>query len=404
MAGCECDGSKPMMISTKPIGNYALKLPFHDNKQVYLTLDYSDKKVSLLVFKYFLKKVYDSIIPFISHLQFVNYIADEPEDFGEGMLCAAIESIEEDIRSVYGVDFSAIDHISLMQYEGENDCGHVFFGNNVSSEHIKQVCSVILSEEKRFPKGSEESISSHEIKPVKFDVKNSKYIRKLIAGGGNGEFGLAFNRTSSTDVPVCCGYVDVGNARKEFPIEVIIKKNLEYTLYIGGFRVYNKHNEEYTVKENDGIDEVVNAIRQLSSYKKACEEKVKEILNKLKGQQHGTSVIFISDNENSEVAKRLSCLESAGRALPVSVVDDVTKVLKHLSRMDGAIVVQVSDTCRILLVNVILDGLCTSEGEPARGARYNVVSNFVRGLNAENKIEVVGAVLSTDENKFDVIK
>lgn len=396
-------GSKPMMISMEPKGDFFLKLPF-SGRDVYLTLECSDKTISMLLFKYFLDKLYNEIIPYISHLQFVSHIINDTVAFKEGVLRNAVDNLEEDIKNAYGVDFSAIDHLSLMQYERESDCCRILFGRNVSSSDIEKVCSVMLSKEKQFPIGSEGMISSLEIKPIKFEVNNSKYIRKLIAGGGNGELCLTFNKPNLKSTPVFCGYANVNEVKKYsdiFPIEIIIKKSLEHTLYFKNARVYNKSNEEYTVKkDSDGIDEVINDVKKLNNGIK-CEEKIRKVLTVLRSQQHGTSVIFISENDCSNVAKRLSILESAGRAL--SVAGDEIENLKHLSRMDGAIVVQVGDNCRILLINVILDGLCVSEGEPARGARYNVVANFVKGLNKEGKIEVVGAVLSSDESKFEAI-
>ncbi len=157
----ECDDSNPMMISTEQKGDFFLELPLPHNK-VYLTLDYGVKNMSLLVFKYFLNEIYNSISPYVSNLHFVDYILEETKNFEEGMIQAAIDKIEEDIENVYGVDFSVLNHISLMQYERENDCGYIFFGRDVSQDIIEETCSVTLSE-KQFLEYTEESLSSSKI-------------------------------------------------------------------------------------------------------------------------------------------------------------------------------------------------------------------------------------------------
>ena len=85
-------------------------------------------------------------------------------------------------------------------------------------------------------------------------------------------------------------------------------------------------------------------------------------------QKHGTMVVVSSGA--GEEAKRL-----ANQATVVEPVELTTQIMQVITTIDGAVLIDPSSTC--YAIGVILDGLASKKGTPARGARYNSAIRYV---------------------------
>jgi hypothetical protein len=100
-------------------------------------------------------------------------------------------------------------------------------------------------------------------------------------------------------------------------------------------------------------------------------------------QKHGTMVV-VSAGADVE-ARRLKT-----QALPIQPAPLTPAVVANLTKIDGAVLLDSKGHC--YAVGVILDGLATSSGDPARGARYNSAIRYV----ASASVPTVCIVVSED--------
>jgi hypothetical protein len=95
---------------------------------------------------------------------------------------------------------------------------------------------------------------------------------------------------------------------------------------------------------------------------------------------HGTMLV-ISSAASSE-AVRLS-----GQATCVQPATIDNALMRRISSIDGAVLVDCAGTCHA--IGVILDGVATNRGDPARGARYNSAIRYLAGRAGETVIIIV---------------
>jgi hypothetical protein len=104
-------------------------------------------------------------------------------------------------------------------------------------------------------------------------------------------------------------------------------------------------------------------------------------------QRHGTLVV-ISDHALEEAA-RLRAQATAIDPLPMT-----SDLMRSVTAIDGAVLLDPGGTCHAL--GVILDGMASAEGVPARGARFNSAVRYVRTATAEFGHRCVAVVVSED--------
>jgi hypothetical protein len=85
-------------------------------------------------------------------------------------------------------------------------------------------------------------------------------------------------------------------------------------------------------------------------------------------QRHGTMIVVVEDA--APEAARLS-----RQGTPITAARLSSEVIKRVTAIDGALLLDPTGTCHA--IGVILDGLATAEGTPARGARYNSALRYV---------------------------
>jgi len=101
-------------------------------------------------------------------------------------------------------------------------------------------------------------------------------------------------------------------------------------------------------------------------------------------KQKKGSLIIVSKNANSE-AKRLE--QQSTNLEPLVPGEDIIELITSI---DGAVLLDPTGKC--YSIGVILDGIATSKGSSARGARYNSALRYVE----ENKGECVAVIISED--------
>jgi hypothetical protein len=118
----------------------------------------------------------------------------------------------------------------------------------------------------------------------------------------------------------------------------------------------------------DQLPFIANATRVLPSLTKEKASSLWTSVRAAMDQRHGTMLV-VTDEAKTE-AIRLST-----QALAVEPVPLTPELVRRVSGIDGAILTNTDGICFAL--GVILDGLATQDGDPARGARYNSAIRYV---------------------------
>jgi hypothetical protein len=104
----------------------------------------------------------------------------------------------------------------------------------------------------------------------------------------------------------------------------------------------------------------------------------------------GKGTLLVVTTAAAEEAKRL-----APQALAINPQPIGSRMLRSLTRIDGAVLLTPDGTCHA--VGVILDGLATGEGDPGRGARYNSAVRYTAASTAPCLTVIV-----SDDGMIDV--
>lgn len=124
----------------------------------------------------------------------------------------------------------------------------------------------------------------------------------------------------------------------------------------------------FTGIDSDAVELLVSLVRQAEK------------------ERHGT-LLVISQDAASESARLKNQSTSIEPCLLTS------ELLSHLTGIDGAVLVDTRGHCHA--IGVILDGLASEHGDPARGARFNSAMRYVRSA-MERQIPTFAIVVSED--------
>lgn len=102
--------------------------------------------------------------------------------------------------------------------------------------------------------------------------------------------------------------------------------------------------------------------------------------------RHGT--LFVISAEAAAESERLK-----NQSTPIEPRALSVELLDHLTGIDGAVLVDLNGHCHA--IGVILDGMASSYGNPARGARYNSALRYVQSA-MQRGIATVAIVVSED--------
>lgn len=185
-------------------------------------------------------------------------------------------------------------------------------------------------------------------------------------------------------------------------IYVKFKGYMHWSLTIGKREVLIYYHGEYQLgyaKEGENYLDDIIKLQKNNKLEQVDIQMLKDIVEVLKEQRHGTSVIFMERDEAEQEVKRLCDMN---RAIPVESklkYDNKEKgkngwhkaALLGISNMDGALILDFDGNCKA--ISCIVDGKAVIPGRVERGARLNSIENYV---GSKNKGTCIGIIISED--------
>lgn len=242
-----------------------------------------------------------------------------------------------------------------------------------------------------------------------FSTENMRFIRKMLEIADRQ---MALVVGGKADDQIMKG---IGGIEEKQGFQIIFGGYLKWTLVWEGeelicYEAGNYHLPGKGLKE----ETYIKKIRELHLAK---EGRIISILQGLKEQSHGTSIVFL-DKEILE--KVLSKLEEGNRlcrvrAIPVySGLDETDreesekqkelfrKLMVRLSAIDGALIADYEGN--IHAIGAILDGVAVVRANVSRGARFNSLQNYVNWLVCSRKCkqDQCFAVIISEDGMIDV--
>lgn len=177
------------------------------------------------------------------------------------------------------------------------------------------------------------------------------------------------------------------------------KKDLEegeICLKFEGYKKWNMKKEKDNVfLERDGdkykIIDIKNIDKQIDEaldrfpIENKEKKNLKEIIEKAKGQSHGTMIILIKAGEECDNLVNYFCNKKRGIKL-IRKIDliEQKELIISITAIDGAVIINSDGEC--CAIGVIIDGIAkdSNECDMARGARYNSALTFITNINFKN--------------------
>jgi hypothetical protein len=110
-------------------------------------------------------------------------------------------------------------------------------------------------------------------------------------------------------------------------------------------------------------------------------------------EPHGSMLVISANDAAAAEATRLGICNQATAIDPCQLAEDV---LQRLTRIDGAVLVDLEGRCHA--IGVILDGVATDRGSRARGARYNSALRYI-----ETRDKAAVSVVKSEDGMIEVI-
>lgn len=300
------------------------------------------------------------------------------------------EEIQKTILCRYSVaakiNFEDIILLSEMLYESESTQGSIAFLIN-EGEYPPELLNKTLVQ-----------FSMDE--PIDFSRKNTRYIRKLLAGAGKNT--LLFISDNQNFSFKCYGYI---KSDISLPYVVTFKNKFTWTLKHGISEIFRVKNRKILCTQ-DKLKIFVNELK--SELNPFSSDIIEKIVKKISEQRHGTSIVFMDLSSTAHKA-RMDSLVKNGRAVniknvnPLVWVDSEDKSLCALTRVDGATIIDINSQ-KIAYINTIVDGISIGKGDYASGARHNAITCFVDNIIREDPNHKVAALIFSESGSFELIK
>lgn len=269
-------------------------------------------------------------------------------------LCNTIQTAIGDY-SLYGI-FTAINEISSLRYEGEETRGEIVFAPPSCPSLEQQVTFL-----------QPVPLTSHRLarKIVEMSASNLA----CICSSGLGLSGLV-TVTIDDNNPIFRA-VFTGH----YCWELYFNKLLLMTCAFGIPTLPSPRLTEAEFTSN--IQRILIGLSSLQCHA------LWEVVSAAMEQKHGTMIVV---SEAAEVeAKRLQA-----QSLPITPIPLTSELVRRVSGIDGAILVD--RDCRCHALGVILDGLASNNGDSSRGARFNSAIRYVESV----KLQTICLVVSED--------
>lgn len=307
----------------------------------------------------------------------------DEESLADELLMRIYQHILLKFEKVLGLNFDAINALSLRPYESEQAKGILCFIPYLMPHEVPSLQERLC-------------VAFRAPFPV-FSSDNVKHIRKLLAGAGKEEEnGLLFAWESGTQDYTCRGYLGQKDIY-DTPYHIQIRGPAKWLLYKGRQILFCVESERPKLW-HDPLLGAMDVLRGEFSLSEENEYVAERLLRVFAKQRHGTSVIFI--NRKPVAGVWANWLVARKRSISVERLDinkeGVADSLLGLSRMDGAFIVNVSDWT-ITNIATIVDGIAYIDGDPSRGARHNSLTTALANLcKKDKKVRAVAVIISED--------
>lgn len=259
-------------------------------------------------------------------------------------------------KGLYGL-YDAANAISLSRYEGSEAVGRLL----VSRQDHPSIETVV-----RF------------LKPAK--LNRARSIRKLLETSSDS---LAL--LTDSDIVYGLG-VQKNNydASKEDLYEIRFTKHHAWSLvHANNVIMTIEDGSPQLPKEKISKEKILSDLKRL--FPANSEDQNKNIYSLIEcaaKQKHGTMLVIT--NKAEQEAKRLE-----NQSTPIEPIKLNQELVHNLTTIDGAILLSPNGVCHA--IGVVLDGVASPKGDPARGARYN---SAIRYISVNN--DSLAVVISED--------
>lgn len=253
--------------------------------------------------------------------------------------CSAVTLVTKNIR-LQNI-FETLNIISSLPYEGEDAMGQLLF----SAPDAKAI-NMRVRLEQPVP------LSNYNLARKMIEMSGRDL--SCICHGDDGIAGLGSIQSSETD-----DFFRV-NYSGHYKWDLFYKNTLVMKVAYGV-----PHLPSVRLNEGDFQSTVK---RIIPTIEKDAIERLWHIVNAGMEQRHGTMIVVSQDADKE--SKRLK-----KQSLQVAPVELTPDLVRRLSSIDGAILVDPAGVCHA--IGVILDGLATDAGDSARGARYNSAIRYI---------------------------
>lgn len=260
----------------------------------------------------------------------------------------------KELNNLYGL-FDACNAISALPYEGQEGHGRLLIARR-----------------------NDPAIRVDVRLAVPVEVNNYRAVRKLLEISSD-EVALL------SDAAQIYGLGSVSqdyDPTQENVFEVRFVKHFTWVLLHAGERLMHVGNGEPSLpRPSFDIDQFRDTLRRVMP--DITEDQVEHLVTATQAasrQRHGTMLVITP--RAAEEAERL-----ARQATPIDpkVLDE--SELDRVTRIDGAVLVDPGGVCHA--IGVILDGMATERGNPARGARYNSAIRYAASQESPTVVVVI---------------
>lgn len=235
---------------------------------------------------------------------------------------------------------------------------------------------------------------------------NLRMVRKLLEISNENGIDILAEKINTPDGKTAYAVQALLNATDDSDdveqIYIKFKGYMHWSLTIGKREVLIYYHGEYQLgyaKEGENYLEDIIKLQKDNKLEQVDIQMLKDIVEVLKEQRHGTSVIFMERDEAEQEVKRLCDMN---RAIPVESNLKYNKTEEGengwhkaaflgISNMDGALILDFDGNCKA--ISCIVDGKAVIPGRVERGARLNSIENYV---GSKKKGICIGIVISED--------
>ena len=235
---------------------------------------------------------------------------------------------------------------------------------------------------------------------------NLRMVRKLLEISNENGIDILAEKINTPDGKTAYAVQALLNATDDSDdveqIYIKFKGYMHWSLTIGKREVLIYYHGEYQLgyaKEGENYLEDIIKLQKDNKLEQVDIQMLKDIVEVLKEQRHGMSVIFMERDEAEQEVKRLCDMN---RAIPVESNLKYNKTEEGengwhkaaflgISNMDGALILDFDGNCKA--ISCIVDGKAVIPGRVERGARLNSIENYV---GSKKKGICIGIVISED--------